>query len=248
MGVRPDGLPCPEGEQPQQVKLQAQVERMRARDAVRRQRMAALREERKRAVREVALLRRELDKARLHRYRAYGAGVEGWERRWDERPGLRVLLYARVDAAGSLFPVGGGDQSPQPLCGSSCVLRADPVRPPHRPGVPRPARRPIGLRGARRRGERDPREGRAGLSPRRGSRSPRRARHRQARGVSGRRSDAGSRRPPRNARAAPAKPGRGSSVSTPTVPWPPTSLLSTTASSRVSAAHGRVGRRRSRRP
>ena len=167
---------------------------------------------------------------------------------WGERPGLRVLLYARVDAAGSLFPVGGGDQSPQPLCGSSCVLRADPVRPPHRPGVPRPARRPIGLRGARRRGERDPREGRAGLSPRRGSRSPRRARHRQARGVSGRRSYAGSRRPPRNARAAPAKPGRGSSVSTPTVPWPPTSLLSTTASSRVSAAHGRVGRRRSRRP
>lgn len=167
---------------------------------------------------------------------------------WGERPGLRVLLYARVDAAGSLFPVGGGDQSPQPLCG-----RGTPGRWGGRTGSARstqlePARRPIGLRGARRRGERDPREGRAGLSPRRGSRSPRRARHRQARGVSGRRSDAGSRRPPRNARAAPAKPGRGSSVSTPTVPWPPTSLLSTTASSRVSAAHGRVGRRRSRRP
>jgi glycosyltransferase involved in cell wall biosynthesis len=85
------------------MKLQAQLEKMRARDATRRQRMAALKEERKRAVREVALLRRELDKARLYRYGAYGAGVEGWERRWDERPGRRVLLYARVDAAGSLF-------------------------------------------------------------------------------------------------------------------------------------------------
>ena len=83
--------------------LQSQIEKLRARDAKRRRRMAELTQERKRSIREVALLRREVDKARLHRYGAYGGGVDGWERRWDERPGRRVLMYARIDSAGSLF-------------------------------------------------------------------------------------------------------------------------------------------------
>jgi glycosyltransferase involved in cell wall biosynthesis len=65
--------------------------------------MGRLREERKRANRELALLRRELEKVRLHRYGAYGTGVEGWEQRWDERPGRRILFYARLDSAGSMF-------------------------------------------------------------------------------------------------------------------------------------------------
>jgi glycosyltransferase involved in cell wall biosynthesis len=69
----------------------------------RKRRLAELEEERDRATREATMLRRELEKAELHRYGAYGAGVPGWEQRWDERPGRRVLLYARTDAAGSLF-------------------------------------------------------------------------------------------------------------------------------------------------
>jgi hypothetical protein len=85
------------------VSLEGELEKLRARQARLRQRMAGLREERKRAVGEEAVLRRELEKVALGRYGAYGAGVEGWEQRWDERPGRRILLYAYSDAAGSLF-------------------------------------------------------------------------------------------------------------------------------------------------
>lgn len=35
------------------------------------------------------------------RYCSYTPGVPGWERRWDDRPGRRVLLYAPRDFAGS---------------------------------------------------------------------------------------------------------------------------------------------------
>jgi glycosyltransferase involved in cell wall biosynthesis len=85
------------------VSLEAELEKLRARHAKRGRRIAKLNAEREHAVREAALLRDELDKARLHRYGAYGPGVKGWEGRWDENPGRRVLLYARTDAAGSLF-------------------------------------------------------------------------------------------------------------------------------------------------
>jgi glycosyltransferase involved in cell wall biosynthesis len=85
------------------ARLEAELEKLRARDAKRRQRISELEGERKHAGREADLLRRELEKARLHRYGAYGTGVEGWEQRWDANPGRRVLLYARTDASGSLF-------------------------------------------------------------------------------------------------------------------------------------------------
>jgi hypothetical protein len=85
------------------VSLEAELEKLGARHARLRQRMAGLREERKRAVGQAAVLRRELEKVALGRYGAYGAGVEGWEQRWDERAGRRVLLYANLDSAGSLF-------------------------------------------------------------------------------------------------------------------------------------------------
>lgn len=85
------------------VSLEAEPEKPRARHAKRRRRTAELKEAHRRAIREARLLRRELEKARLHRYGAYGAGVEGWERRWDANPGRRVLLYAHTDTAGSLF-------------------------------------------------------------------------------------------------------------------------------------------------
>jgi hypothetical protein len=94
--------PRPSGEE-RIVSLEAELGKLRARHAGLRERMAGLREERKSAVRQASLLRRELEKVPLGRYGAYGAGVEGWERRWDERPGRRILFYANLDSAGSLF-------------------------------------------------------------------------------------------------------------------------------------------------
>jgi glycosyltransferase involved in cell wall biosynthesis len=85
------------------ARLEAELQKLRVRNAKRRQRMAALEGERERAVQEADLLRGEVDKARRYRYGAYGAGVDGWEQRWDANPGRRVLLYARTDASGSLF-------------------------------------------------------------------------------------------------------------------------------------------------
>jgi hypothetical protein len=85
------------------VRLETQLEKLRARHAKRIQRIAELKEERRRAIRDAVLLRREVQKARLYRYGAYTTGVPGWEKRWDASPGRRVLLYARSDAAGSFF-------------------------------------------------------------------------------------------------------------------------------------------------
>jgi hypothetical protein len=112
------------------VSLEAELEQLRARDAKRRQRMAGLREERKRAIRQATLLRRELEKARLSRYGAYGAGVEGWEQRWDERPGRRVLLYAQVDAAGSLFRWGEAINRHTPYAARMACFQLNPFNYP----------------------------------------------------------------------------------------------------------------------
>jgi glycosyltransferase involved in cell wall biosynthesis len=93
----------PRSEDERIARLEAELEKLRHGHAKRGQRIAELEKEHKRAVRDADLLRREVEKARLGRYGAYGAGVNGWEERWDANAGRRVLLYARTDASGSLF-------------------------------------------------------------------------------------------------------------------------------------------------
>ncbi len=45
----------------------------------------------------------ELQKVQLQRYGSHTAGRPDWERKWDETPGKRVLLYALSDYSGSFF-------------------------------------------------------------------------------------------------------------------------------------------------
>ena len=48
-------------------------------------------------------LRRELAKAAGNRYGSLTPGIAGWEHKWERSPGRRVLFYAPMDFAGSLF-------------------------------------------------------------------------------------------------------------------------------------------------
>jgi hypothetical protein len=55
------------------------------------------------AGRERNALRRQLEALPRYEFGSYSSGVQSWGQRWRERPGRRVLLYARVDYAGSFF-------------------------------------------------------------------------------------------------------------------------------------------------
>jgi hypothetical protein len=48
-------------------------------------------------------LRKQFNALPRYEFGSYTSGVESWGQRWRERPGRRVLLYARIDYAGSFF-------------------------------------------------------------------------------------------------------------------------------------------------
>jgi hypothetical protein len=66
-------------------------------------RLEAAKHETRQARRERNALRKQLDSLPRYEFGSYSPGVESWGQRWQERPGHRVLLYARVDYAGSFF-------------------------------------------------------------------------------------------------------------------------------------------------
>ncbi|WP_157173624.1 glycosyltransferase [Pseudaminobacter salicylatoxidans] len=60
--------------------------------------------EKKRVLRrEFKALELEVNKIQTFRYGSYTPGRADWEARWDAMPNRRVLLYAAVDASGSLY-------------------------------------------------------------------------------------------------------------------------------------------------
>jgi hypothetical protein len=81
----------------------AKEARRRTLDASTSRRLEAARESARVARREAKSLRGIVDRLPRYELGSYSPGVEAWSRRWDERPGKRILLYAFCDYAGSFY-------------------------------------------------------------------------------------------------------------------------------------------------
>jgi hypothetical protein len=84
-----------------EAKLERQLTRTEAKLEKSRRALIAAREARRSAQKETKALRSEVRRLGRFRYQSVTRGIEGWEHRWRNPEGLRVLMFATSDYSGS---------------------------------------------------------------------------------------------------------------------------------------------------